>query len=530
MSPRKILCFLLIFSAIQYAQPKLVVGIVVDQMRYDFLFRFRNNFAEGGFNRLMNEGTNFTFAHYNYIPTKTAPGHASVFTGTTPFYHGIIGNDWYSHELKRNIGCTEDKRYNGLGGPDQMSPLNMLTSTITDQLKISNNGRSKVISISIKDRGAILPGGRMADAAYWYTSENGNFMSSTYYMKELPKWVNDFNAQKLAAKYADSVWTLSKPMENYRNSFPDENPYEADVFSENGTTFPHSLKNVKEKNKLEIVKNTPSGNQILVDFAKASVQNEMLGQHEVPDFLTISFSSTDYVGHAYGPNSVEIHDMFIKLDSQIADLLEFLDKSVGKGNYVMFLTADHGVDETPGWGNVKLKQGFSNKSLTKAVKEFAKTTYNTDNLIEEYSNRQFFLNDSLMAANKLNQKEVRQNIAEFVRVKYPAVFTVSTRDELAGKWASRIPENPLLNGFNQSRSGDILVELSPFYDFDNGKEKANHSSAFTYDTHVPLLFYGWGIKRAQIADPVYVVDIAATVADLLKITEPSGCIGIPIIK
>ena len=530
---RKIILIIFLFSGLFFPQqsPKLVVGIVIDQMRFDYLYRFRNNYGEDGFKRLMNEGANFTNSHFNYAPTITGPGHASIYTGTTPFYHGIIGNDFYNRDSGKRVYCVNDFKYSGVGGEEHMAPTNLMCTTITDQLKLSNNGMSKVIAIAIKDRGAILPGGKLANAAFWYNSANGNFMSSTYYMEKLPDWVIEFNSKKLPAKYSSMEWTLSTPIENYISSFPDENNYEPDVFKEGRTSFPHSLKNILEKDKLEYLKSTPFGNQLTVDFASDVIDNEKLGKNIVPDFLTISFSSTDYIGHRYGPNSVEIQDTYIKLDGQIAQLLKMLDDKVGKGNYVLFLTADHGVSEMPSYINIKDKNIFFNNKFTKSVKQFLNSSFGSDKLFAAYSDKQIFLDHKLMLEMKLDGKKVRSELSEYIRTNFPEILLVVTSDLFDGKTASRNEPNLLLNGYNPIRSGDIIVELRADYFLDlGGNDRVTHGTIYSYDTHVPLLFYGWGIPKLEINDPVFTVDIAATIANLLKITEPSASIGIPLIK
>jgi predicted AlkP superfamily pyrophosphatase or phosphodiesterase len=530
---RKVSFLIIIFLNVIFPQsgPKLIVGIVVDQMRFDYLYRFRNNYTDSGFKKIMNDGANFTYAHLNYVPSNTAPGHATIYTGTTPFFHGIIGNDWYNRDSGKHIYCTDDNRYKGLGGKDKMSPLNLLSTTITDQLKLSNNSMSKVIALSIKDRGAILPGGRLADAAYWYNAENGNFMSSSYYMNDLPDWVKEFNNKKLPSKYSAMDWSLSKPLDSYRSSFPDDSKMEPDLFKEGRSSFPHSLKNINETDKLELLKSTPYGNQLLLDFAEAVLNNEKLGQNNVTDFLTISFSSTDYIGHKYGPNSVEIQDTYIKLDQQISDLLNILDGKLGKGNYVLFLTADHGSAEIPELVNTKIEQTISTKAISKSVKDFLIANYGTDKIFSDFSNKQIFLNNSIIREMKLNINEVRNKIAQHLKENFNYTLIIFTRDDLAGKISGRNENNFLLNGFNPVRSGDILIEFNPVSYFNlNGTDRATHGTAYSYDTHIPLLFYGWGIKKQEINNPVYTIDIAPTIADLLKITEPSGCIGIPLIK
>ncbi len=275
-----ILFFIPKINAKDYQKPKLVVGIVIDQMRYDYLYKFYAYYTDGGFKRLMNEGSNFTFAHFNYVPTYTAPGHSSIYTGTTPYYHGIISNNWYDKVAKKTIYVTDDPTQNTVGSNDdegKMSPKRLMVTTITDQLKMATNGASKVIGISLKDRAAILPAGHMADAAYWYDNKNGKFISSTFYLKKLPKWVDEFNSRKLADKYMSKDWELSLPMKDYSLGMPDQSEYEKDVFDEGKTTFPHSFKNVKDKNKYAVMETSPYGNQILLEFAKATLKRRKNG-------------------------------------------------------------------------------------------------------------------------------------------------------------------------------------------------------------------------------------------------------------
>ena len=283
--------------------PKLVVGIVIDQMRYDYLYKYEKYYGEDGFKRLMREGTNFTFAHYNYVPTYTGPGHTSIYTGTVPYYHGIISNDWYSRRLNKFVNCVEDDSVNTVGestSEGKASPKRLLTTTITDQLKISTNGKCKIYSISIKDRAAILPGGHTPDEVFWYSPITGKFITSTFYSSTLPQWVLDFNKKDLADKLFNNGWDLLLPKEDYTLSLPDNTPWEEDVFSEGKTSFPHSFSQVMNK-KYEMIINTPFGNELLEEFAKALIKNEKPGSSGYTDFLAISFSSTDYVGHPSPP-------------------------------------------------------------------------------------------------------------------------------------------------------------------------------------------------------------------------------------
>ncbi|MGA7722263.1 MAG: alkaline phosphatase PafA [Ignavibacteriaceae bacterium] len=516
-------------------RPKLVVGIVIDQMRFDYLYRFKPYYGQNGFNRLMNNGTNFTFAHFNYVPTFTAPGHSSIYTGSTPFYHGMIANDWYDKSEKKIIYCVSDSTERSIGSNDNqgaMSPKRLLVTTITDQLKLATHGASKVISISLKDRAAILPGGHMANAAYWYDNKTGDFISSSYYMKSLPKWVDDFNNKKFADIYLSGEWDLFRPVSDYKISAPDESPYEGDIFSEGKTSFPHSFKNVIAGAKYEILEATPFGNQIVKDFVKTALVNENLGKSENTDFLAVSFSSTDYVGHAYGTNSYELEDTYLRLDELIADLMNVLDKQVGKDNYVLFLTADHGALITPGYLKEQhLPTGeLNSKNTVDSLSALSKRTFGNLNLIENFSNGQIFLNHDLIKENNLDIRRVTRIFADYIGESLPGVLAVFTHDDLAKQAPYRENPNLVLNGYNLKLSGDIAVVLKPGFLINKLAYGTTHGVQYAYDTHVPMLFYGWHIPAQSINTPVYIVDIAPTIADLLKITEPDGNMGIPLLK
>ncbi len=530
-----ILFFIPKINAKDYEKPKLVVGIVIDQMRYDYLYKFYPYYGDSGFKRLINEGSNFTFAHFNYVPTYTAPGHTSIYTGTTPYYHGIISNNWYDKATKKTIYVTDDSTENTVGSNDdegKMSPRRLMVTTITDQLKMATNGASKVIGISLKDRASILPAGHMADAAYWYDSKNGKFISSTFYIKSLPKWVEEFNSQKLADKYMSKDWELSLPMKDYQIAMPDQSNYEKDVFDEGKTTFPHSFNNVKEKNKYTALENTPYGNQILLDFAKAALKSEEMGKGKYTDFLAISFSSTDFIGHAYGPNSVEIEDTYIKLDQQIAELLSALDKQVGKDNYIVFLTADHGVVEKNGYRDEHNLNagGLGMANFDDSLNAFSERDFGSKDIIANTSNNQIFFNYDFLKANKLDLSSVENTYVDYIRNTFPDITEIFTRGDLENFTPTRLTTNLILNGFNPVRSGDIAYGLQAGLFPNRISKGTSHGTYYSYDTHVPMLFYGWHIPVQTINKPVVIIDIAPTIADLLKITEPDGCYGIPLIK
>lgn len=523
-----------IFSQ-QLQRPKLVVGIVIDQMRYDYLYRFEPYYSKDGFNRLKYEGSNFTFAHYNYVPTYTAPGHASIYTGTTPYFHGIIGNDFYDKSLKKMVYCANDTTVKSVGSNDdegQMSPRRELSTTITDQLKLATSGKSKVVSISLKDRAAILPGGHWPDGAYWYDTKTGDFITSTYYMNSLPEWVNDFNRRKLADKFLSGQWTLLKPEGDYANLGPDQSDYENDVFAEGKTSFPHLFDKVKSDKKYGILESTPFGNEIVKEMAIAALEKENLGKGKETDFLAVSFSSTDYVGHAYGNYSYELQDTYIRLDLQIAELLKALDKQVGKGNYVLFLTADHAGLDTPHFlKDHNLPSGeLNSKAFNDSLKAFAVRTYGSTRIIENTSNQQVFISRDEVKKANLELHSVISSFSNYIRNAFPQISTLATRDDLEGRTAARESGDLILNGFNPARSGDIAYNLQPGFLPSFLNRGTTHGAPYSYDTHVPVLFYGWHVPKQTVNTPVYIVDIAATIADLLKITEPSGSIGIPLIK
>jgi hypothetical protein len=534
----KFVLSLLFFISTLYAQPlsqpKLVVGIVIDQMRYDYLKKYEKYYGEDGFKRLMKEGSNFTFAHYDYVPTYTGPGHASIYTGTTPYYHGIISNDWYSKKSKSFVNCIEDDSALTIGEmtPEgQASPKRLMTTTISDQLKIFTNGKSRVFSISLKDRAAILPAGHKPDEVFWYSYKTGKFISSSYYTNSLPQWVIEFNQKNVAGSLFRVSWDLLLPKEDYSISYPDEAPWEDDVFRESKTSFPHSFSNVINK-KYDLIRTTPYGNDLLLQFAEALIENEKPGKGSYTDFLAISFSSTDFIGHAYGPNSVEIEDAFIRMDRQLAELLGTLDKDVGKGNYILFLTADHAVSETAGFlKNMNIPSGtFNSESCIDSLKAFSQRKFGTDKLIENFSNNQIYFNKKLLDEKHLSTSVVEDEFGEFLQDEFSAIEKVFLRHNLRDLSATREPYNYILNGFNPERSGNVEFDLKPNYLPDHGSYGTTHGTSFPYDTHVPLIFYGWNVSAKQINKPVYIVDIAATICNMLAITEPTGCIGIPVIN
>ncbi len=513
------------------SKPKLVVGIVVDQMRYDYIYRYWDKFGSDGFKRLVNEGFFCRNTNFNYVPTYTGPGHTSIYTGTTPAVHGIIANDWFDKKTGKYLYCAEDDAVKGVGTSEvegMRSPVNNLTTTITDELRISSNMKSKVIGIALKDRAAIMPAGHIANAAYWYDGSTGSFITSTYYMKELPSWVQDFNKKELAKKYLSQPWNTLLPIEQYTESLPDDNKYEYIAKGETKPVFPHNLPQLMAANGgFNMIRSTPFGNSLTKDFAIEVIKNENLGKSAATDFLAVSFSPPDYIGHTYGPSSVEQEDDYLRLDKDLAELLKFLDKQIGKKDVLVFLTADHAAPEVPSYlMDLKVPAGYVNEEkILKDLKNYLLITYG-DTLVLSYINQQMYLNHKVIVDKKLELQQVQEKASQFLQnmAGVSEVLTASALNNTSFNEGSRYL---MQKGYNANRSGDILVNYLPAW-MDFSKTGTSHGSPYSYDTHVPLIFYGWNIKQGSSAEQVYITDIAATLAMMLNIQFPNGCTGKPI--
>lgn len=512
------------------ARPKLVVGIVVDQMRWDYLYRYYDRYCQGGFKRLLNEGISCENTFIPYTPTVTAAGHACIYTGSVPSIHSIVGNNFYDYRLGRSVYCSEDKSVKTVGAENdngKMSPRNMLTTSICDELKLATNFRGKVIGISIKDRGAILPAGHSADAAYWYDGKTGNFISSTYYMNELPKWVQDFNAAKNVNKYYEKDWKTLYPISTYIQSDNDTNAYESKPFGDDQLGFPYDLKKFIEKKNYGAIRNTPYGNSLTLDMAKAALLNEQLGKDSITDFLAVSFSSTDYIGHAFGPNSIEIEDTYLRLDKELEAFFIFLDKNVGKEKYTVFLSADHGAAHIPAFlEKHQLPNGGIVSSKVEAdLNEALKNEFGKDSLCIGIWNYQVYLNKERINTLNLEYKKVLKHSINFLQ-KNPGIEQALKYEDLQEAMLPAELKEQIIKGYYPARCGDIMVILKPGYiDDEYGGKGTTHGVWSPYDAHIPLLFYGYGINKGKVYNKCYMTDIAATLASLLHIQMPSGCIG-----
>ena len=514
--------------------PKLIVGIVVDQMRYDYLVKFYNKYGDGGFKRLLQNGYNLKNVHYNYIPTYTAVGHTSIYTGTTPVNHGIIANNWYDKYLKKSIYCVDDDNYQTVGANSggNKSPYRMLTTTILDQLKLAQNMNGKTIGIAIKDRSAILPAGHTADAAYWFEGgDEGKFMTSNFYMDKVPNWVTNFNNSGKADNYLNETWNTYYNIETYTETLPDNNNFEGKFNGKETPTFPYNLKELRKLNgNYSLIKAIPAGNTITTDFAEAAILGENLGKGAFTDFLAISYSSTDYVGHKFGVNAKELEDTYIRLDKDLERFLNFLDTEVGHNNYTIFLTADHAAVQVPAYLNsLKIPGGYFNKDKFAAfVNNITLEHFNSTELVENISNFQLFLNKQKLKELNLDAKKVSQVIADEILVFENIYKTVTAHTMQTTSFTSGILKT-LQNGYNQKLSGDILYVPNPST-ISYSKTGTTHGSGYAYDTHVPLIFYGAKISKGSSNSYYPIIDIAPTLASFLNITEPNGSTGSVIIE
>ena len=514
----------------QTAKPKLVVGIVIDQMRWDFLYRYHDRYKEdGGFKKLLGQGYSFENAFIPYTPTVTACGHATLYTGTTPAIHGITGNGWWDKNLNRSVYCTEDDSVQTVGSINsdkgKQSPKNLLASTICDELRMATNFRSKVIGIAIKDRGGILPAGHSANGAYWYNSSDGNFITSTYYMNDLPGWVKKFNERKLVNQYYQQNWNLLYPAASYVQSTADEKVYESKPLGADQKGFPYDLKKFTDKN-FGAIASTPHGNALTIEMAKAAIDGEQLGADNITDFLAVSFSSPDYIGHSFGPNSMETEDMYLRFDKDLGDFLTHLDQKIGKGQYLVFLSADHGVSHVPGFlKENKLAGGqFFGSQVFKGLNDLLKLKFKQDDLVTSLYNYQVHFDHQKIREFGLDKNALAKEVIQYMEV-MPQVAQVFAINDIGNIPLPGKLKEMISNGYHPTRNGDVQYILNPGVIDAYGNTGTTHGSWSPYDSHIPLIFYGWNIKPGKSYREVYMNDVAPTLAALLQIQMPNGTTG-----
>lgn len=508
-------------------RPKLMVGIVIDQMRWDYLYRYYDLYKpDGGFKELINRGFSCENTFIPYTPTVTACGHTCIYSGSIPAIDGIAGNEWCDYNSSQMVYCTEDDNVKTIGSSTdagRMSPHNLLVTTIGDELHLAANFRNKVIGIALKDRSAILAVGHSADAAYWYDEKTGDWISSSYYMNDLPKWVKDLNAKKLVDSYYAQNWNTLYPLTSYTQSTPDEEPYEYRPFG--AKSFPYNLSQFVGKN-YGILPVTPYGNTLTFEMAKAAINGEHLGSDSITDLLAISVSTPDYIGHTFGPNSVEAEDDFLRLDKELGDFLRFLDKQVGNGKYLVFLSADHGVAHVPAFlKEHKIPSGnVDDQKYSDQLNGALKSRFNIDKLVIGIFHNQVYLDRNAMTSSHLDKRQVYGAIIDFL-LQQPGISRAFPLESLDSTTLSASVKNVFANGYYPSRSGDIQVISDPQWVEEFGSGGTTHGVWNPYDSHIPLLWYGWNIQPGKTNRKIFMTDIAPTIAAMLHIQMPNGSIG-----
>lgn len=540
------------------SRPRLVLLIVVDQFRYDYLTRFGDLFGSRGIGRLMRDGASWTEANFDHVPTFTAPGHAVFMTGAWPSQTGIIANEWYERDTGRKVKSVTDDSTRMLAGlPEQKSysPRRLLCSTVGDELRLADNDRSRVIGISTKDRSAILPAGRRANAAYWFGTDNGNMVSSTYYFNQEPDWVVRFNERHLADKLFGAHWDRLLPETEYlRRAGKDDVPWENLDKSSNDTNFfPHVTTGGAARPSKPFYKAldyTPFANDLLIAFAEEAITNERLGNGEDTDVLSVSFSANDYVGHRFGPYSQEAMDMSLRVDRQIGTLLDFVDARVGLQNTVVIFSADHGASAVPEQAALMNLPGrrYIKPELLKLIEDGLKAKYArpdrpATDYIQTFTNRgeteggflnsNFYLNRAALKRDGIDLDECERAVGELA-MRIPGVARYFARAQLESNSVSSADPiaRRVLHGFYPSRSGDVIIVFEPYNilfdlpdDPTDPRSSATHGSPYSYDTHVPLIIMGRDFAGGRYSQAATPADIAPTLASLLGVQAPSCAVG-----
>ena len=514
-------------NAAAIERPKLVVGIVVDQMRWDYLYRYQKRYTDGGFKRLLSEGFSCENTMIPYVPSVTAIGHTCIYTGSVPSIHGIAGNNFVKDGKK--VYCTDDDSVKPVGTTSVaalMSPRNLWVSTIGDEMKIASNGRAKVVGVALKDRASILPAGHNPNGAFWFDDQTGCFITSSYYMDHLPKWVEAFNDKRLPEQYLSQKWNTLYPKNTYTESTTDENEYENGIREGVKATLPLNLPELYKKYGYGIIRNTPFGNSLTLDMAKAAIDGEQLGADDETDLLTVSCSSTDYIGHQVGTHAIETEDTYLRLDKAIADFLAYLDSKVGKGNYLVFLSADHGAMNNAAFlQDRRIPAGSWDASATakKLNHVLAKEYPEAGDIVKTVMNYQVFFNRDVIKSKQLDFDNIKQTVVNVLKedpsVQYACDMAKASTESIPEEVKSRI-----INGYNRERSGDVVIILKPNF-YAHGMKGTDHGAWNSYDTHIPLVFMGWGIKHGATTKQTFMTDIAPTIAAMLHVQAPNGCVG-----
>lgn len=516
-------------------KPRIIVGIVVSQLRYDYIQRFWDKLDENGIKLLVNRGTTCRNTSFNYLFSQHGVGHASISTGTIPADHGIVGREWYLYLQDRIEQSTEDPLHKAVGGDvdnGRYSPRNLMSTTFSDELKLSNNFRSKVYSVSLDPAPGIFAAGHTADAAFWFDRRTGNWITSTYYADSLPAWVNEFNAKRFPDIYLNEVWNPLFPIEQYTESLPDKNQYETGFNGQ--VTFPYLLGELSEikRNKRDygMLDKIPLGNTYTKDFASTLIVQEALGQDDITDVLTICFTAMENIGNLFGPNSVEVQDAFLRLDKEIAHFLTFLDTQIGKENALLFFTSDHGVAQIPSYlSDNKIPAGYFNQNgAISLLMSALNNTYGKGDWIRAYHAQQIYLNHTLIEDSKLSLTQMQDYIAQFM-LQFSGVANTVTAHTLQTANFTEGVYRKIQNSYNQKRSGDVIINLKAGW-VEKSEASTGGTSSYSYDSRIPLIWYGWKIGRGTITRQVDIIDIAPTLSTFLNITFPNSCTGSPVFE
>jgi Type I phosphodiesterase / nucleotide pyrophosphatase len=512
-------------------RPKLVVGIIVDQMRWDYLYRYYDKYQNGGFKRLLNEGFSCQNAMINYIPSVTAIGHTTIFTGSVPSIHGIAGNDWLDPKTGKSIYCTDDSTVQSVGIANsksgRMSPRNLLSTTITDELRLATNFQSKVVGISLKDRAAILPAGHNPTAAFWIDDASGKFISSSYYLKTLPGWVDNFNNSNPIDKLLAKGWSTLLPIEQYTESSADDVSWEGTFKGNSKPVFPYDLAKAYATDH-GTLRQMPFGNTLTLQFAEAAIDGYKLGQEKTTDFLSVNCASTDYAGHLFAPNSIEVEDVYLRLDHDLADFFSNLDQKLGKGNYLVFLTADHGAAHAKGFmESNKMPTGLLSNNLKANLEKSLNKTFGSEKLILGIENFQVSFDKARIDSLKLDFDKIKSVTVKCLLQQDGIQYAVD-QDKISEASIPAPLKEMMINGYNHHRSGTVLMVTLPGWLPAGSTKGTTHSVWNPYDTHIPLIFSGWKIPHGTTHKTVQMTDISATLAALLQIQMPNGCVGTPI--
>lgn len=519
-------------------KPRLVIGIVVEQLRYDQIEKIRSRLGENGIRRLLNEGTYFQNASYQYMLTQTAPGYATISTGAEPSLHGITSDNWYLPLKNELIYCTKDISVNPVGGSYESglhSPANLLVSTFTDELKMASGKQAKVFAVGLKENPVIFSAGHAADGAFWYDNTTGTWMSSTYYTDSLPGWVIDYNAMRYADSFLDNTWNLLRPVRDYSDCLPDSNKFEAGF---NGINyFPYDLRKLSSKGRgssgkdFSLLRETPFGNTFTTNFAIKLIEKESLGKDDVTDFLSICYTATDYIGHRFGPSSVEMADAIFRLDKDIENLLKYVTDSLGKRNVLIYFTSAHGISEIPGvLESNRIPSGyFRQNQALQLLRSYLNAVYGEGDWVKGYQEKQIFLNRTLIEDAKIPLEDVQKKVARFI-VQFSGVASAYPYSVFEASDFGNGNMKRIINDFSPQRSGDVIVTLNSGWVEKEDNYVASSNSPYEYDTHVPLIWYGWSINRATVNRKVNITDVAATLSSLCRIPLPNACSGEPMFE